>query len=259
MTAKRFLIAMGLIAATAAVSSASAAPPGYDDPLPRVEDRLCPGVTGMRTDAALQIVDRVRHDAQRLGIPLDDPDTCKPNLMIFFIDDAGKALDSLMKQQGYLFGTLSTTERRALASDGRPVRAWSQIVTRSRDGLEIKDADNLVEVPRTEMWAAHSKIYVPVRRDILTTVVLFDNHAVVGKSPNQLADYAAMRAFANDFSVYPQDKRSILKLFDGDGGPDELTKTDQLFLKTLYSGIPNLPGQFKRRELANALEGHARQ
>jgi len=246
---------LALAAAAALPQAAGAAPAGYDDPLPRIEDRLCPGVTGMRTDAALQIVDRIRHDAGRLGIALDDPDTCKPNMLIFFVDDAGKALDSLMDRQAYLFGTLSTTERRELANNGQPARAWSQIVTRSRDGMEINYSDNLVQIPRTAMWGAHSKIYVPVRRDILTTVVLFDNHAIIGKSLTQLADYAAMRAFANDFSVYPQDKRSILKLFDGTGEADELTGTDLLFLKTLYSGIPNLPGEFKRRELAKALEG----
>lgn len=256
MTPRKFFIAIGLAAASAVAlpTTVAAAPPGYDDPVPRVEDRLCPGVTGLRTDAAQRVVERIRYDADRLGVPLDAPDGCTPNMIIFFVGDAGKTLDSLMQREAYLFDTLSTAERQALKRDHGPTRVWNQIVTRSRDGMKINDPDNLAQVPHTQMWEAHSKIYVPVRRDILTTVVLFDSHAVVGKTLTQLADYAAMHAFANDYSVYPQGERSILKLFDVGDAPAELTPTDLVFLKTLYSGIPNLPGRVEKSTLARAMD-----
>lgn len=252
MIARKVLVALGL-AAMALPPAASAAPPGYDDPLARIEGRLCPGVSGIRTDAALQIVDRIREDAQRIGIELADPDSCEPNMLVFFVDDTGQTLDTLMEKRPSLFGTFSAAERRKLKSDTGSARAWSQVVTRSRDGMKIDDPDNLVQVPRTSMWGAHSKIYVPVRREILTSVVLFDNQDILGKTINQLADYAAMRSFANDFTAYKQDRGSILTLFDG-SGPSELTETDMVFLKTLYSGIPNMPGRFKKRSLSQALD-----
>ena len=256
MTARTLLAALGLAAAGAvtALSPVTAAPPGYDDPLPRIENRLCPGVAGIRTDAALQIIDRVSANAQRFGIAMGDPDVCEPNMLIFFVDDASATLASLMDRQSHLFGTLTMAERRDLKAAGGPALAWSQIVTRSRDGMEIDSSDNLTQIPRTAMWGAHSKIYVPVRREILTTVVLFDSQEIVGKSLTQLADYASMRALANDFSAYPQGTPSILGLFESAGAPNELTQADTVFLNTLYSGIPNLPGRFKERNLEEALE-----
>jgi hypothetical protein len=256
MTARHILIALGLAVTGAAAlpTALSAAPSGYDDPLPRVEGRLCPGIAGMRTDAALQMVDRIRETAGKFGITLADPDVCEPNLLVYFVNDAEATLNSLMDRQPALFSTLTQAERRDLKSGNDAVRVWSQIVTRSRDGMTIDDPDNLVQIPRTAMWAAHSKIYVPVRREILTTVVLFDNQAVVGKSLTQLADYAAMRALANDFSAYPQDRSSILGLFENTSAPGELTQTDRVFLETLYTGIPNLPGRVKERNLTDALD-----
>jgi hypothetical protein len=255
MTVKRFLVAIGLTVATATAipSAASAAPPGYTDPLPRIEGRLCPGVSGMRQDAALQLLDRIRHDATRIGIALADPNVCKPNMLIFFVKDTGETLNALMERQPQLFDNLSPSERSALKSGNQSVRAWNQVSTRTRDGMMIYDSDNLVQIPQTTMADAHSKIYVPVRRELVSTVVLFGSQDVTGMSLTQLADYAAMRAFANDFSALPKDKLSILNLFDGSGEPKEMTQTDLTFLETLYSGIPNLPGRFKNQTLEHAL------
>jgi hypothetical protein len=249
----RIALKLAVAAALVGPFSASAAPSGYDDPLPRVEDKLCPGISGMREDGALQLIDRIRANAERVGIAMADPDTCTPNMLVFFVEDANDTLNSLMKRQPRLFDSLSVNEQARLKADPRPVRAWNRIVTRSRDGMPIYDADNLEEIPQTTMWGAHSKIYVPVRREVASTVVLFESKAIVGKNLNQLADYASMRAFASDFTAFPQDKASILKLFDSESAPTEMTQSDRTFLTVLYEGIPNLPGRFKRSSIENAL------
>jgi len=245
-------LAAGLLLSFAA--TVSAAPSGADNPLARIEDRLCPGISGLREQAALQVLDRIRDNAERVGIRLANPDDCRPNLLVFFVDDPSHTLDRLMTTRPEMFSAMTSRERKELIEEQRPVRAWSQVLTRSRDGLEVRDSDNLVEIPRTTMWAAHSKIYVPVRRDIVSTIMLFGSAGVAEMSLTQLADFVTMRAFADDFTAFPEDQPSILGLFDGGDLPAELTEADRVFLDTLYSGIANMPGKAKNMALRNNLE-----
>ena len=121
--------------------------------------------------------------------------------------------------------------------------------------------ENLTDPPVVSMWMAHSKIYLPVRVDITQTVVLFDRAGVRGKTVIQLADYATMRSFArtkNTGGDAPLD--TILALFDPNHEPPGgLTDFDQAYLRSVYNGIPNLPGitkingvnsQLRRAQLA---------
>jgi hypothetical protein len=63
------------------------------NPLPRFEDHLCPGVLGMKAEAAEIIVQRIRFNAEDLGIRLADADgTCKPNLIVAFVEGAQEQL-----------------------------------------------------------------------------------------------------------------------------------------------------------------------
>src|SRR5690606_41036478 len=62
----------------------------YDRPLARIEDRLCPGVIGLRKEAAELMIDRIRWNAERLDMWLADDTACSPNLIIAFVED-GKA------------------------------------------------------------------------------------------------------------------------------------------------------------------------
>ena len=254
MTGPRALLALGLSFAAFAATP-SAANMLREDPLPRVEDALCPGVIGMKTDTALQLLDRVRYNAQRLGIRLDDPETCSPNLLIAFVDSGQDSVAALMRSQPRLFETMSTPDRRALTTSDKPVRAFSYVATRTRDGMWVPPQENLVQIPRATMWNAHSKIYSPIRQDILSTVVIFDAKKVGGLTTTQLADYASMRSLAVDFSAVPDMRESILGLFDADANrPSELTATDLEFLKSLYSGIPNLPASAKNRSIERKFE-----
>ena len=101
--------------------------------------------------------------------------------------------------------------------------------------------------PVAATQAAQSRIFFPVREDIVSVLVLFDRTQVRGKSLLQLADYATMRGLATTRETsgeVPAD--TILSLFDGDGPkPERLTAFDLGYLGSLYDGIPNLPAQSK--------------
>jgi hypothetical protein len=221
----------------------------YDLPLARFEDRLCPGVLGLKAEYAALLIDRIRYHAQRLDMWLTEDDgTCTPNLILAFVDDGQAELAALQDAHGYLFQDLPTHERRALLAEEGPVRVWTTTATRTRDGMPIARRESLTDPPVVQMAMAHSKIYLTTREDITQVVVLFDRKGTLGKTLVQLADYATMRGLARTRPVEAdgQPLDTILALFDaGSTPPAEMTEFDRAYLGALYDGLANMPGVTK--------------
>jgi len=216
-------------------------------PLARIEDRLCPGVMGLRTSGAELMIDRIRWNAERLEMPLADDTACAPNLIVVFVEDGKAQLAALEREQGHLFSSLSLPQRRALLAEDGPVRVWTTAVDHTRDGRPIPRSPDPNRPPVVSMWMAHSKIYLTIRQDIEQVVVLFDREGVRGMSLIQLADYVTMRSFARTKPAEgdaPLD--TILALFDANHEPPlGLTDFDQAYLRSVYESIPNLPAASK--------------
>ncbi len=227
-----------------------------DRPLARIEDRLCPGVIGLKRYAAELMIDRIRWNAERLNMWLADDSNCSPNLIVAFVEDGQQTIAELVDNQPWLFATLATHERRALVAERGPVRVWTTAQTRTRDGMPIARRENLTDPPVTQMWMAHSKLYLTIREDITQVVVLFDREGVRGKSIIQLADYATMRSFARTRPATGDAALdTILALFDpGHEPPQELTAFDQAYLRSVYKEIANLPAAMKLLDVSDELE-----
>lgn len=241
---KKFRRALWLFAGAAfAVTSAPAAADGIlDDPLARFEDPLCPGVVGLRVDYASAIVARIRGNAEDLGLKLANVENCEPNLIVTILSDGQDYLRRLADDEHHLFDTMSRSELRELLDREGPARAWISAEMRTRDGFWIGRRDNLADLPNAKGMAAHSRIYVPVRRDILASMVLIDRDAVAGLSPNQIGDYATLVGLAEYVPEPSARASSIQSLFqDDDNRPDGLTEFDTAYLSRLYSSIPNVP------------------
>jgi hypothetical protein len=227
-----------------------------DRPLARVEDRLCPGVIGLKRYAAELMVDRIRWNAERLNMWLADDTDCRPNLIIAFVDDGKAEIAGLVERQPWLFETMTRPERLALLAQDGPVRVWTTAQTRTRDGMPIERRESLANPSVTQMWMAHSKLYLTIREDITQVVVLFDRDGVRGKSIVQLADYATMRGFARTRPAEGDAAlETILALFDPDHEPPaQLTDFDQAYLRSLYKEIANLPAAMKLLDVSDELE-----
>jgi hypothetical protein len=234
-----------------AVPGAALADGMPEEPLARFEEPVCPGIVGLQLEFAEAMVQRIRENAERFGLRLDDSEDCEPNIVVTFLPDSRDYLNRLNAQKPYLFDALTLPQKRRLLEEGGAARAWVNTALRTRDGLSVGDRENLGELPRATMWAAHSRIYVPVRRDITSSMVLIDRDAVEGKSVDQLADYATMRALAR---TYPEEaggeQPSILVLFEAEEeAPAGLTAFDEAYLSRLYSRIPNLPASARLKDL----------
>jgi len=238
-----------LLAAAAFLMPGSAGAQVYggadrDMPLARFQDPLCPGIVGVALDSAQDMVSLIRENATVLGLPLADGESCEPNLIVAVLDDPRAYADQLRTERPYLFHDLSREQREGFFDGAGPARSWARILTRTRDGLPIYQADGLPRPSATTMMAAHSKIFVPTRRDVVWAIVLLDKKAVQGLTVTQVADYATMRGLSGDQAEQLSAPRnSILSLFDAGAGtkPRGLTRSDQIFLQTLYSTLPNNP------------------
>ena len=79
-----------------------------DNPLPRFEDWVCPGVLGLKEDAAAYIIERLRYNAEQFGLRLaKDDGSCEPNLIVAFVEDPQNQLVQLAKSQGYMLAGLA--------------------------------------------------------------------------------------------------------------------------------------------------------
>ncbi len=224
-------------------------PPGpLGEPLPRFNDSVCFGSMGLDRPTLIAIGDRLAADAEEAGLRLGG-DRCKPNIIILFVDDVSDEIDHLVKRKWWVFGNRSPSEIRGIVGEQGPVRAWSNNEVRSRDGDRI-DQDGYLRVPTA------SRIVASIRKDMLASVVLVERSAVIGKTPNQIADYLAMRALAGARPRQTGDKDTILALFEAKAGnaPAELTTFDRGYLRGLYAGQANAfarstQGQIVRRIL----------
>jgi hypothetical protein len=216
-------------------------------PLARIENRLCPGVLGLKTEYAALMVDRIRWQGERLNMWMAPEDRCEPNLIVAFVEDGKAELAALHEKQSWLFRSLTLEEREALLAEEGPVRVWSRTVLKDSNGFALPRRETLDNPPVLRMNAAHSKIYINIREDIDQVVVLFDRDRIKGKTLIQLADYAAMRGFARTRPIGADAALdTILALFDASAEPPSgLTDFDVAYLRNLYDGIPNLRARSK--------------
>ncbi len=241
-----------------AVAALLAAPPALaevgDEPLARFEDPICPGIAGLRVEAAEIVVGRIRENVQAFDRRLAPPETCEPNLIVAVVDDSQAFLEELRSKNGWVFAELSRQDRDAALGQSGPARALLRVRARSRDGMPIARREDLVDLPQTYMWSAHSKIYTATRNDILSALVLFDRESVRGLTLTQLADYATFRALTRTLPETADARgASIVALFDGGAArPAELTEFDRAYLGKLYEGLPNIPGALRLAELEKA-------
>lgn len=209
----------------------------------------------------LQLTERIRDVAFAAGVPVAAA-KCRTNMLLVGVDSGAEFLRTLRsKDHSLLFGLWPREVRQLIAATG-PVRSWTITAVQNSDGAQAPSssggngyASDASEISRLPVYTS-SKLKATTQRAIQTSVVVIDWPQMLGKSPNQIADYAAMRMLAKSKSVEGgRLSGSILTLFDKAATtvPGMMTGADMVYLKTLY-GIP--ADQFSRQqkgELARAI------
>lgn len=231
----------------------------YHEPLARIDDRVCPGVIGLKREFAEMMVGMIRQRAEMFGLPLAKESKCTPNILVLFSSDGRAALAELEHKYRSISAVLSLRETRELTKEEGPARVFSIVETRMLNGMPIGRSNDLMKPPVGMADGGHSRITLGTQRAIVASLVVFDRKAAYGLTLAQLADYAVMRAFARTRDVATgQSLDTILELFDKDGPkPAGLTAFDRAYLAALYEGVPNIAAQAKLRRVDNKLAAGA--
>jgi hypothetical protein len=220
--------------------------PSGDEPMARFEDPVCLATEGLPRPVLIALANRFIDDAYRAGVRVGGT-KCAPNVLVLFVDDGRTDMARIGKRLPHLFDDMSLHEMRHIIDEPGPVHAAISSEIRSRDG--DRGGVGMLKVPIA------TRLVPPVRRDMLTSVVLIDRSAAVGRTPEQLADYAAMRSLAQVRPVGAKGGDTILTLFDNgaSSSPSEMTMFDRGYLKALYAGQGNTPGARKVDQISRSI------
>jgi hypothetical protein len=205
----------------------------------RFEAPLCPGVSGLRRDAAERLVDRIRANADRVKLTVAKA-RCLPNLVVAFVEDGRELLGNLSRRRDRPLRLVTAAERQELLADEGPVRVWNNIRT-----ISLVSPPGPVRIWRDKeqmpSLARNVAMFLPARKEIMSTLVVYDREGVMGLTLDQLADYATMRGLSHTRPARgDQPMETILGLFaDVEHRPAELTSFDVGYLQGLYFGPPN--------------------
>ena len=235
---------------------------GSQRQLARFETEVCPAVVGLGATHKAAIEARLKVVAKAAGIPVAGPG-CEPNAFVMIVGAKGAFIEALYsKKPDYFGGQTSTQVRRLMKAPGRSV-AWQLQGKVNARGVAMTD-DSSLGVPINRTTEDASRITAAARPVFEAAAVVVEQAALAGLTTVQLADYAAMRLFAQTAPERLADSTAptIATIIDAPPGsavPLTLTEWDLSFLRGLYSTPKNLLAGAQRahmgREIAKKVVG----
>ena len=185
-----------------------------------------------------RIAERVRRVAAAAKIRLA-PAKCRPNAFVIVAPDKAAAIIELNRRFPAYFSQMSEREVRKLAADGAPAAAWQvkSLMTADRElAAKATTSDTYI----VKSVNTPSRIKAASMPTFMASVVVIDVKSAAGLTLTQLADYAAMRVFA-DLEPERAAKVGVPTILGLLGQADDrplpvtLTHWDLGFLKSLYA------------------------
>ena len=233
------------------------------DPLQRFNPKtVCPGVTGLSEQRNGEITARMRRIARHVGLETAKAD-CKPTALVIFVDDKEEMIDALYREYPMLFGNERHREVPPAKEPG-PATAWHIKIKVDSDGIGVSREDVWIgayrwgEVSVVSSPKPGSRLVAMARTLFVGSVVVIERESIIGLTPTQIADYAAMRSFAASRpdkmeSVGAETILTVLTAGPDDRIPMSLTAWDLTFLEGLYTGPPMRVGGSQRSEIRGKL------
>lgn len=229
--------------------------------LSRFEQAVCPFAVGLPQVQREALVSRMRRVAKEAGIAVGGA-KCFPNVVVMVANDKRALLKELRRRHARYFGDLTHGRIRALERQPGPAVAWHlQGPPISARGMETFFDDALgAYVNRTT--EPESRLYSSGRPQFEGAVVVVERGALVGLTVTQLADYAAMRAFAGSdpARLGQSGMTTILGVLDAPPEsqvPLSLTAADFAFLRSYYSAPRNTHSSAQRSAISRSMTQEA--
>ena len=213
-----------------------------DMPLARFDmSSVCPAAVGLGGKHDTAITERMRKVAAAASIAVAKAG-CKPNVLVLFARDKDAMIKALRREHPIYF--LDANKRSITIPKQRgPATAWHLEGRVDREGNGVnKDPDGDFYVVNTSVTP--SRISTTMRPIFMASVVVIDLDALVGLTTTQVADYAAMRAYAqvDPARLAKSNAPTILTVLEApmnSAVPETLTQWDLSYLKALYSAEAN--------------------
>ena len=223
----------------------------------RFDWAVCPKAFGLEERQEAAVAERLRAVAGAAGIDVAKPG-CKPNVLVVVTKDKAGLIEGLRRDHPGYFDSVPVQEKKLLKRDDEPAAAWHLEGKLDADGIEVP-RDRITGQYVVERTDVPSRISTVTRPHFTSAVVVIDSDSLSGLTVTQLADYAAMRAFARtdpgrlEKSAAP----TILTILDAPMGsevPVTLTQWDLAYLKALYSSTENRFAGQQRHEMSRKME-----
>jgi hypothetical protein len=223
----------------------------------RFHSAVCPGVVGLPEQQARLIAERMRRVAAAGAIRVA-PAKCTPNVFLIVAADKHSAIHQLYTQFPAYFGDLTYHQVRDMADAAPPAAAWQVKGRLSADGTELKKVAG-AGYYINEGTNSGSRVRAGTMPDFVASVVVVELQAIGGLSVTQVADYAAMRAFADTDPARAAQAGAptILTILDAAGDqqvPLSLTHWDLGYLKSLYSTSNAYYATYQRGDMEHVLK-----
>ncbi|CAN5190371.1 hypothetical protein BH10PSE2_BH10PSE2_09350 [soil metagenome] len=217
--------------------------------LARWHDALCVGVVNLNPELAAVVNERVRLEAQAVGVRVR-PQPCRPNILVIATDSADATAQGLVKAEpGYFRPANGGTDlgpealHRFETSDAA-VRWWNVAMPVSNDTGRMAIALDAQAGESAPVIAdrAVSRLQSTVRSDMAWAMVIVDVTRTGQTSASALGDYIAMLVLAQiDPNANMLGRDTILNLFATPGAIDAITDWDRAYLQALYNSPTGRP------------------
>jgi hypothetical protein len=229
-------------------------PPRMDEPVAKFAFPVCVSVLGLAPEDAAAIAERIRENADALGVGADRSPSCVPTVRVAFMAPAAGPPESWLTPQSPPLAHLAGYQRERVLREAGPVRAWNKIAV--RDALGNAFRPQLGDQQRFPTYTEIQPLSTAdplVTTEITGAAVLIGREAAHGFTLGQLADYATMRALLGTGAVSGSAPvLTILTLFDDPAPPAGLTEYDKALVRELYDASFNASARRVYNDIARA-------
>ena len=232
-------------------------PPRLNQPVAKFAFPVCVEVRGLAPEDAAVIAERIRENAEALGVGANREPDCVPTVRIAFMAPAAGPATAWLTPESPQLAHLASYQRERVLGEAGPVRAWNKIVVRNAEGQPLHYADPKAVLDRgvslPPLFEPFSVTDPVISTEITGAAVLIEREAAHGFTLGQLADYATMRALLGTGEVEAgAPVRTILTLFDDPAPPAELTDFDKALVRELYDASRNAKPRRVYNDIARA-------
>lgn len=231
--------------------------------LARWDRKICPGISGLKSQFARPVLDRMAQRAYQIGLDVGEPG-CKANILILVTPDADEVSKKVVEENRVALGwhaqrgqvTQGRDGLREFIASDAPVRWWHVAAVTTAAGGSAGDSHtgdaSSVRVENV------SRIHRDTRVDFNGAFIVVDAKRIAGLPLGALADYLSMVALAQispdtDTTAFP----SILNMFNGviGGAPAHTTLSDwdMAYLRGLYIAKRDLTADSQRNDITGTM------